>query len=206
MSVDRSEFILDLFDAKVVRFGSFTLKGGHVSPIYFDLRLLISHPKILKAAAQLIAEKVNEKCLKFDHVCGVPLAALPLATTFAIPRDLPMIMPRKETKGHGTNSLVEGVYAKGDTSLLIEDTAVSGRSVAEIAESLFSRCGIVVTDAVVVLDRLQGGVSNCSSRGITLHACTDVIEVMDVLKRHGKLDEQTVSTVHKYINENQFPF
>ena len=59
-------------------------------------------------------------------MCGVPLAALPLATAFAIPRDHPMIMPRKETKGHGTNNLVEGVFQKGDTSLVIEDTAVSG--------------------------------------------------------------------------------
>lgn len=200
------KFIVDLFNAKVVRFGSFTLKGGHVSPVYFDLRLLISHPKILKAAAQLIADKVKEKSIVFDHVCGVPLAALPLATTYAIPRDLPMIMPRKEVKGHGTNSLVEGAFAKGDTTLVIEDTAVSGRSVAEVAESLDQRCGILVTDAVVVLDRLQGGVSSLQSRGISLHACTDVFEVMDVLRSEGKIDDETVTRVKEYINDNQFQF
>jgi len=206
MSDDKVKFILNLFEAKVVRFGSFTLKGGHVSPVYFDLRLLISHPKILKAAAHLIADKVKEKSLVFDHVCGVPLAALPLATSYAIPRDLPMIMPRKEIKGHGTNSLVEGVFERGDTSLVIEDTAVSGRSVAEVAESLDQRCGINVTDAIVVLDRLQGGASNLQGRGITLHACTDVFEVMDVLHAEGKVDEETVTVVKSYVNDNQFQF
>merc|ERR1711962_279733 len=97
---------------KVVRFGSFTLKGGHTTPVYFDLRLLISYPKLLKTAARLIADNVKEKALRFDHVCGVPLAALPLATIYAISRDLPMILPRKENKGHGTNSLVEGVFKR----------------------------------------------------------------------------------------------
>ena len=45
---------------KVVRFGSFTLKGGHTTPVYFDLRLLISYPKLLKTAARLIADNVKE--------------------------------------------------------------------------------------------------------------------------------------------------
>ena len=172
----RTKFIFELFDAEVVKFGNFTLKGGHVTPVYFDLRRLISFPKILKMATQIIDEVIQERGLSYDHVCGVPLAALPLATTYAIPRDIPMIMPRKETKGHGTNNLVEGVFQKGDTSLIIEDTVVSGQSIADVADSLAERCGIRVTDAIVVLDRAQGATASLQRRGITLHSCIDVFQ------------------------------
>ena len=65
---------------------------------------------------------------------------------------------------------------KGDTSLVVEDTVVSGQSIAEVAHLLRDRCGVNVTDAVVVLDRLQGGASNLQTKGITLHACVDVFE------------------------------
>ena len=64
----------------------------------------------------------------------------------------------------------------GDTSLVIEDTVVSGQSIADVADSLADRCGVHVTNAIVVLDRSQGAAASLNRRGITLHACVDVFE------------------------------
>ena len=64
----------------------------------------------------------------------------------------------------------------GDKSLIIEDTVVSGQSIADVVDSLNDQCGVHVTDAIVVLDRSQGAAASLQRRGVTLHACVDVFQ------------------------------
>ncbi len=117
------DVVLELESLGGIKFGNFTLKGGIQSPVYFDLRVVVKKPTLMKKTATLLQEsfKVSGKA---DPVvlCGVPYTALPLATFMALDMDLPMLIKRKEAKAYGTKQAVEGLddYMKGKECLVVE--------------------------------------------------------------------------------------
>jgi uridine monophosphate synthetase len=129
-----NNFIDGLYDLKLVKFGEYVLGSGLVSPVYFDLRSIISSTKLLKQASKLFANYIQENKINYDVLCGVPFGASSLATAISLEVDKPSVFKRKVAKDYGGKKMVEGIYQTNDKVLLIEDVVVYATGLIEAAE------------------------------------------------------------------------
>jgi uridine monophosphate synthetase len=192
------ELVCHLYDVGAVKFGQFTLKSGTKSPVYFDLRVMVSYPKLMRSVSELLWSMVAEQRSEFSSLCGVPYTALPLATLISTAQDIPMLIRRKEVKTYGTKRAIEGTIVPGAKCLIVEDVISSGGSVLETVAAL-QREGLEVRVAVILLDREQGGVKKLRDWGITAVSGFTMTEMMDVLFEAGKVTSSEVKEVQNYL-------
>lgn len=192
----QESLILALHDLGAVKFGSFTLASGMQSPIYIDLRLLVSKPSLLAQAAREYAAIL--RAVEADRICGVPYAALPIGTAVALESDVPLIYPRKEVKQHGLGKEIEGAWQGGERVVMIEDLITSGGSTIESAERLRA-AGLVVEDAIVLIDRQQGGVQKLAEAGIRAYAVFTVSQMLATLVAEGRLSAEKYGEILEWL-------
>lgn len=198
--------LLKIHEVGAVKFGQFKLKSGVITPIYIDIRSIVSFPEILNLLCDLMWETLSTRCEgvleRTDFLAGVPYTALPIASVLAVTREFPMLIVRKERKAYGTGREVEGVFRDGQTCLLIEDVCVSGASILE-ARSRVQAEGLVVKNAIVFIDRDQGGIQHLQNHGVTLFKVTCMVDLVHTLHKFGRIDNETRQSVVDFVAANQ---
>ncbi|MCF6184938.1 MAG: orotidine-5'-phosphate decarboxylase [Bacteroidales bacterium] len=190
--------ILRLHDIGAVKFGEFTLKSGHKSPFYFDLRDMISYPELLNKTAYLIADEI--KNLDFDYISGVPYTALPVATLVADILDKPLIYIRKEEKAYGTKNAVIGKFEEGSKVLIIDDLITTGESLLETAEK-FKTEGLEITDFFVLIDRSNNIKKHLAQQGYNLHALINLDKIIEVLKENNRITNDQKTRIKNFTGK-----
>jgi uridine monophosphate synthetase len=194
----KSDLVNSLYTTGCIKFGNFTLASGQQSPIYIDLRRIISFPGLFRKVAQAYAEIVQG--LSFDHIASVPYAALPAGSVVAWELGVSMIYPRKEVKQHGTGQAIEGNFEAGQSAILIEDVITTGVSIISAAEVL-RNAGLILRDVVVLVDREQGGLEAMNNIGLSLYSVLKISEIVSILKVNGKIDVDTFKELNQYIDD-----
>ncbi len=187
-----------LLNAGCIKFGNFTLKSGLSSPIYIDLRRIISFPKLLAQIGEAYLPLLRN--LAFDRLAGLPYAAIPIATAVSLQGDYPMIYPRKEVKTYGTKAEIEGEFHAGETALVIDDLATTGGSKFEAIEKL-TAVGLVVKDIVVLEDRQSGAKESLEQAGYSMHAVLTITQLLDYWDETGKVEKDKIEETREFLKQ-----
>jgi len=179
-----------------LKFGTFKLTSGEISPYYMDLRVVPSFPdafrKICDFYIELIKNDVGVN--KFDRIAGIPTAGISFGSIAAYSLKKPFTYVRTTERQHGRGRQVEGILLPGDRVLLMDDLITKGGSILKAAESVRAEGG-VVTDAVVLLDREEDGQQNLADAGIKLHYLLTTSELATKLHEMQVISLKQLNTI-----------
>lgn len=194
----KEHFFLKIYDLGIIKFGNFTLKSGIKSPIYIDFRPIASRPDLLIKLSDLLINETN--FTDFELICGVPYAALPIATALSLRTNVPLIIKRKENKGYGTERMIEGIYKKGQNCFLIEDVITSGDSLLKTIIDL-EKEGLIIKDIMSILDREQGGIENIKKRGYNIKTLFRIGEILNMLNKINLLKKKELHIIQLFFKK-----
>jgi len=177
------------------RVGRFRLSSGLESPYYIDLRKLYSYPHLAKLVAEEMLNRFNLR--RFEMVVGVATAGIALAAYIGSLAGVPVGYVRSERKGHGTQSVVEGVV-EGRRVVIVDDVATTGSSIENAYRALVEQ-GARPMAAAVVVDREQGARERLERLGIEFYSLIKVRELVGLLRLRKLISDEEYAAVANYL-------
>ena len=194
------EFATFLHQNGIIKFGDYTLASGKKSSYYVDLRLVPSYPhqfrRMIKHLQNMISEQIGFDSI--DSVASVPTGGLVIASSLAYELVKPLVYVRSQAKEYGTGKLVEGLVKPSDRIILVDDVATTGGSVINGVKEL-KKAGAKITDAYVIVNRLEGADDNLLEEGVTLHQIFDIMQVAKILHEQKLIDDSILEKVRKQV-------
>ena len=153
-----------------IRTGKITLSSGKETDFYFDGRLVSLDPEGSVLIGELFLEELMKRGLK--GVGGLTSGADPITSSIGVlayQRGVPLYLfyVRKAAKGHGMQKQVEGPEMPRDVEVaLVDDVITTGGSLITARDALRDQAGVRATDAMVVVDREEGGRERLEAEGL----------------------------------------
>ncbi|MBS7623819.1 orotate phosphoribosyltransferase [Candidatus Bathyarchaeota archaeon] len=201
---DEVEFCRLLLKTGALKFGTFKLTSGKLSPYYVDLRSVPSYPepfrKVIEIYERLAKQKVGLD--RFDRISCVPTSGLLFASVLAFNLSKPILYARKEKKAYGRQRRIEGVMVPGDRIIIVDDLVTTGRSLVDATEALRAEGG-VVTDALALIDREEGGRERLREIGVRLNMFMRISQIAGRLYELGVIEEGRYQEILAQISTKQ---
>src|SRR5262245_62951397 len=134
--------LLELFKARAVAFGDFTLASGKKSSYYINSKKVLFHGEAIALLGELLYDATRDP--QIVAVGGLEIGAIPMATAAVLRyqqagETLEGFFVRKLAKGHGSQERLEGHVAPGDRVAVLDDVLTTGESVVQAIEAVEQR-------------------------------------------------------------------
>lgn len=152
-----------MVEAQALRFGSFTLKSGRVSPYFFTTGQFSTGPLLERLCAHYaacIAAQAPRTTIVFGPAYkGIPLCvATAMALSREMNRPIGYLYNRKEEKTHGDKGLFVGQLPGPDDRLtLVDDVITDGGTKLEAVRLLRAAFPNPIDLLVIAFDRMERG-------------------------------------------------
>ncbi len=190
-----------LYLSGCLKFGSFKIKSGTISPYYIDLARVLSAPKQLDILAEEAAEKIKEiqSTDPINKIASIELKGALIAPSIAIKLNLPCVIVRKEEKAYGVTGRIAGAdVIKGDNVLFFDDVISEGLSKIEGVKPL-QELGANVKHILVVVNREHGGKEALEKLGYRVHALAKITDIVPSLYCNKQISKQQADAVLDYV-------
>ena len=176
----------------------FTWASGLKSPIYCDNRITMSYPKVRKAIAQGLAEKIKQVFPDVEVIAGTATAGIPHAAWVAEILDLPMVYIRSKAKDHGKGNQIEGRIFECQKMVVIEDLISTGQSVLEATEAAKREGANVLGVAAIFTYELPAGEENFAKAELPLFTLTNYSVLIETALAEKYIDEAELALLKEW--------
>lgn len=163
----------------------FTWSSGIVSPIYCDMRRVMTSPAVRRSIVAQWTTTIERTVPNTEVIAGTATAGIPHAAWLAERLSLPMVYVRSKPKAHGTQSRIEGMLTPGANVVLVEDLISTGGSALQAVAAL-REAGAIVEVVVAIFSygfaRATEAFAQAGVRAVTL---CDLDALLPVAIAHG---------------------
>ncbi|MBI5247933.1 MAG: hypothetical protein HY912_00430 [Desulfomonile tiedjei] len=218
-----SEILALLYENRMIRSfyrdkpDGWTLVSGLYSPLYIQLRPLVSYPRVFEKVCRAMTRMVQEEAPEITTVIGIAMAGVPIAagmSLLGIPAGFTRKMDnvkslesfKEAITKYGEHSLLEGELASGDRLALVDDlvTRFDSKLVAmeqvkyEVQKKGLSN--VDVSTVLVVLDREQGGKEAAQKENMKLLSLIP-FKTVGLPLLEGVMHPTEWDVIHRYLDD-----
>ena len=181
--LELKEKLADMIIAKSFKYSDdppFTLASGRTSNYYFNCKPTTLDPEGMNLIGEIIFEMLANADV--TAVGGLTLGADPIANALSViswqkGKPIKSFIVRKDAKGHGTKSAIEGNVQAGERVAIIDDVITTGGSTITAIERA-REAGLVVDRVIALIDREEGGRENIAAHVARVDAVLTRTQIM----------------------------
>ncbi len=194
-----------------------TLVSGMYSPLYIQLRPLMSYPEVFVETCLALSKMAMYEAPELNRVVGIAMAGIPIAAGMCYAGNSPGCFTRK-MEGvksvenfreviveYGEHSLVEGEIKEGDNLALVDDLVTRFDSKLIAFEQIKHEAKIrglkkiSCKNVVVILDREQGASAAAEVSGFKIISLIPLKSMgLDLLR--GIMHDSEWSVINDYLH------